>query len=63
MVMMRDTEQKKTKQIRISVNFRLNEVDKELHDWIQEKGKVIGVSNAIKQILAEKKNQEESEGK
>ena len=61
--MMWDTEHKKTKQIRISVNFRLNEVDKELHDWIQEKGKVIGVSNAIKQILAEKKNQEDKEGK
>jgi len=49
---------KKTKQIRITVNFRLNEIDKELHDWIQDKGKVIGVSNAIKMILAEKKEQE-----
>lgn len=56
-----DTENKKTKQIRITVNFRLNEVDRDLHDWIQEKGKVIGVSNAIKQILAEKKDQEEKE--
>ncbi len=54
-----DGEHKKTKQIRITVNFRLNDVDKELHDWIKDKGKVIGISNAIKQILAEKKDQEE----
>lgn len=41
------------KRDRITVNFRDNEVDKKIYDYIQEQGKVIGLSNAIKKIIAE----------
>lgn len=47
--------------MRITVNFR--EKDKELQDWILQKGSVIGISNAIKMILDEAKKQEESGSK
>lgn len=53
-----DKETKRQK--RITVNFRdNNDVDDDLHKWIIKKGSVIGVSNAIKQILAEAKEREE----
>lgn len=47
--------------MRITVNFR--DKDKELQDWIIQKGEVIGVSNAIKMILDEAKKQEENGSK
>lgn len=45
---------------RITVNFRdNNKVDEELYNYILDKAKVIGVSNAIKQIIAEYKENED----
>ncbi|WP_159426804.1 hypothetical protein [Clostridium nigeriense] len=45
---------------RITVNFRENnKIDEELYKYIMEKSKVIGVSNAIKQIISQYKEQEE----
>ena len=45
---------------RITVNFRENnEIDDDLYNYIIEKSKVIGVSNAIKQIISEYKENEE----
>lgn len=45
---------------RITVNFRdNNKIDEELYNYILDKSKVIGVSNAIKQIISEYKDQEE----
>jgi hypothetical protein len=45
---------------RITVNFRENnEIDDDLYNYIIEKSKVIGVSNAIKQIISEYKESEE----
>ncbi|WP_195954469.1 hypothetical protein [Clostridium tertium] len=47
---------------RITVNFRENnKTDDDLYKYIIEKSKVIGVSNAIKQIISEYKEQEEGE--
>lgn len=48
---------------RITVNFRDNIIDDELYKYIMKKGEVIGVSNAIKQIIATYKDIEEQEGK
>ena len=48
------------KRKRITVNFRdNNKIDDDLYKYIIKKGKVIGVSNAIKQIIAEYKDIEE----
>ena len=45
---------------RITVNFRENnKTDEELYNYILDKSKVIGVSNTIKQIISEYKDQEE----
>ena len=45
---------------RITVNFRdNNKTDEELYNYILDKAKIIGVSNAIKQIISEYKDQEE----
>lgn len=63
MVMMWDTEHKKTKQTKISINFRDTDIDKKIWEYCQEKGKVVGVSNAIKQIIAEKMEQEDQGSK
>lgn len=46
------------KRLRITVNFR--DKDKELYDWVLTKGDLIGVSSAIKVMLAEIKAVEES---
>lgn len=43
--------QKKKDQKRCNVTFRDNEVERELWEWIQEKGKVAGVSSFIKTQL------------
>lgn len=45
------------KRLRITVNFR--EKDKELYDWVLKKGDLIGVSSAIKVMLADIKASEE----
>lgn len=39
------------KQKKFSVSFKDNSVDVELYEWITEKSKVIGYSNAVKEIL------------
>lgn len=46
------------KRTRITVNFRDNEIDKKIYDYIQEQGKVIGVSNAIKKIISDQMKRE-----
>ena len=46
------------KRIRITVNFRDNETDKKIYDYIQEQGEVIGISNAIKKIISDHMKQE-----
>ena len=52
-----DTKSRKT---RITVNFREgNKADQELYKWVIEQGEIIGVSNAIKQILAKAKEIQE----
>ena len=51
----------KKNRTRLTVNFR--DKDKELYDWIVSKGAVIGVSNAIKLIINQAKEKEESGSK
>lgn len=56
-VYMIDDKKRKT---RITVNFREgNNADQELYKWIIQQGEIIGVSNAIKQILAKVKEAQE----
>lgn len=43
--------EKKKAQKRCNVTFRENEVETELWEWIQEKGKLAGVSSFIKTQL------------
>lgn len=45
-------------QKKISVSFKENEIDLELYTWITEKSKVIGYSNAVKEILYKVMQQE-----
>ena len=50
----------KSRKTRITVNFREgNKADQELYNWIVQQGEIIGVSNAIKQILAKVKDMQE----
>lgn len=49
------------KRNRITVNFRDNEVDQKIYDYIVEQGKVIGVSNAIKKIISDHMEKDEEE--
>lgn len=50
----------KKRKTRITVNFREgNNADQELYKWIIQQGEIIGVSNAIKQILAKVKEAQE----
>lgn len=54
-----DTKSRKT---RITVNFREgNKADQELYNWIVQQGEIIGISNAIKQILAKEKSHQEED--
>lgn len=54
--------EKKKAQKRCNVTFRDNEEERELWEWIQEKGKVAGVSSFIK-IQLYKIMLEERQGK
>ncbi len=50
----------KKRKTRITVNFREgNNADQELYKWIIQQGEIIGVSNAIKQILAKVREAQE----
>lgn len=51
------------KQDKIGLSFSKDkEIEQDLYKWLLEKGKIIGVSSYIKQILYEK-YQQEQEGK
>lgn len=39
------------KQKKISVSFKESEIDLKLYEWLTEKAKVIGYSNAVKEML------------
>lgn len=53
-----------TNQRKISVSFKETDLDIDMYVWLTEKAKVIGYSNAVKQILYEAKQREElQEGK
>lgn len=41
-------------QLKHTVNYRNTEEEKELFEWIEEKGKIIKPANYIKQIMYEK---------
>ena len=47
-----------TKQTKVTISFKENDLDKELYLWLQEKSKIIGMSAAIKLILHEKHDEE-----
>lgn len=49
--MMWNTPTAKNKQKKISVSFKENELDLELYEWLSDKAKVIGYSNAVKEML------------
>lgn len=49
------------RRMRLTVNFR--DKDRELYEWIIAKGEIIGVSNAIKLIINQAKEKEESGSK
>ena len=50
----------KKRKTRITVNFREgNNADQELYKWIIQQGEIIGVSTAIKQILAKVREAQE----
>ena len=50
------------KQTRVTVSFKDNDQEQKLYEWINSKSEIIGVANAIKQIL-NKAMIEEVEGK
>lgn len=52
------------KQDKISISFSKDkEIEQELLKWIKEKGELIGVATAVKQILFENMKKEKSGGK
>lgn len=46
-----NTSPTKNKQKKISVSFKENELDLKLYEWLSDKAKVIGYSNAVKEML------------
>lgn len=51
------------KQDKIGLSFSKDkQIEQDLYKWIQEKGKILGVSSYIKQVMYEK-YMEEKEGK
>ena len=49
------------KQNRVCLTFRSTETEEQLYNWIMDKGKIGGVTTAIKIILNEAKEKEEQE--
>ena len=52
---------KVSKQVKISISFKDNEVDQKLYNWILNKSDIVGMSGTIKLMLYEK-YKEEQEG-
>jgi hypothetical protein len=50
---------KKEKQKKISLTFRENEKEKQLYNWIREKGQVGSIASYIKTILYREMEKEE----
>lgn len=48
------------KQLKHTVTYRQNDVEKEIYDWIEEKRGVFKAADFIKTILLEKKNELEN---
>lgn len=44
------------KQLKHTVTYRQNDMEKEIYDWVEEKRGVIKAADFIKSILLEKKN-------
>ena len=55
---MSNSDNNKKQQRKITVSFRDNPEEDILYNWVLEQSKVIGMANAIKQILYKSMNEE-----